>query len=158
KPATSKSKLKGASSLTLEEQEAADIMQALKERKKTSIRQPGIVGLNEGTGIKPGVLGESIVISATLSKGTGFGDQFLKLSFDSSLVSTVKDTTDLNINSLLEIKIQFDVPHTESPSMLSVTVSVISKPTILTPVQESHLIASMKTLPPLSVSTTPHVP
>nr|GFB98891.1 hypothetical protein [Tanacetum cinerariifolium] len=88
----------------------------------------------------------------------GFGDQFLKLSFDSSLVSTVKDTTDLNINSLLEIKIQFDVPHTESPSMLSVTVSVISKPTILTPVQESHLIASMKTLPPLSVSTTPHVP
>nr|GFD17671.1 hypothetical protein [Tanacetum cinerariifolium] len=111
KPATSKSKLKGASSLTLEEQEAADIMQALKERKKTSIRQPGIVGLNEGTGIKPGVLGESIVISATLSKGT---------------VSTVKDTTDLNINSLLEIKIQFDVPHTESPSMLSVTVSVIS--------------------------------
>nr|GEX78782.1 hypothetical protein [Tanacetum cinerariifolium] len=53
KPATSKSKLKGASSLTLEEQEAADIMQALKESKKTSIRQPGIVGLNEGTGIKP---------------------------------------------------------------------------------------------------------
>ncbi|GKB23963.1 hypothetical protein Tco_0863364, partial [Tanacetum coccineum] len=40
KPATSKTKLKGAPSLTPQEQEAADIMQALKESKKTSRRQP----------------------------------------------------------------------------------------------------------------------
>nr|GEZ16056.1 hypothetical protein [Tanacetum cinerariifolium] len=36
KPATLKTKLKGAPSLTLPEQEATDIMQALKESKKTS--------------------------------------------------------------------------------------------------------------------------
>ncbi|GJU54919.1 putative reverse transcriptase domain-containing protein [Tanacetum coccineum] len=48
KSATSKTKLKGSPSLTLQEQEAADIMQALKESKKRSIRQPG-------TGAKPGV-------------------------------------------------------------------------------------------------------
>ncbi|GJV01523.1 hypothetical protein Tco_1335092 [Tanacetum coccineum] len=55
KPATSKTKLKGAPSLTLEEQEIADIMQALKESKKTSRRQPGTRGSNEGTGSKSGV-------------------------------------------------------------------------------------------------------
>nr|GEZ14638.1 hypothetical protein [Tanacetum cinerariifolium] len=42
-------KLKGVPSLTLEEQEVADIMQALKESRKTSKRQPGTRGLSEGT-------------------------------------------------------------------------------------------------------------
>ncbi|GJV08903.1 hypothetical protein Tco_1346559 [Tanacetum coccineum] len=71
KPATSKTKLKGALSLTLEEQEAADIMKALKESKKTSKRQPGIGGSSEGTVIKLGVPDESTVVSATSSEGTG---------------------------------------------------------------------------------------
>nr|GEU81215.1 hypothetical protein [Tanacetum cinerariifolium] len=44
-------------------------------------------------------------ISSSLSVSLGFGDQFLKLSSDSSLVSIVKDTTDAEINSLLEVKI-----------------------------------------------------
>ncbi|GKD62583.1 hypothetical protein Tco_1300092, partial [Tanacetum coccineum] len=68
KPATSKTKLKGAPSLTPKEQEAANIMQALKESKKTSKRQPGTEGSNEGTGSKPGVPNESTVISATSSE------------------------------------------------------------------------------------------
>ncbi|GKG58251.1 hypothetical protein Tco_0592030, partial [Tanacetum coccineum] len=46
-------------------------MQALKESKKTSRRQPGIRGSHEGTSSKPGVLDESTVVSATSSKGTG---------------------------------------------------------------------------------------
>ncbi|GJR95020.1 retrovirus-related pol polyprotein from transposon TNT 1-94 [Tanacetum coccineum] len=166
KPATSKTKLKGAPSLTPQEQEAADIMQALKESKKTSRRQPGTGGSNEGTGSKPGVPDKSTVISDSSNKGDeddknddvekddkdgdaddkgddhvsdtqdaddeddktksneddiyrykirvrkyedvemtnakveesdkGFGDQFLKLSSDSSLVSTVKDSADLS--------------------------------------------------------------
>ncbi|GJR09269.1 hypothetical protein Tco_0791921 [Tanacetum coccineum] len=237
-------KLKGVPSLTLEEQEAVDIMQALKESKKTSKRQPGTGGSNEGTSTIPRVPDESTVISATSSEGTGtkpgvpdeekeitkenvilewgseqeseyseedklddeekddkegdvddeddetesdeddiykykirvrkdedeeminaevddsdkgdeevtdaakadaektsevkddpkktelpptssslyvssgFGDQFLKLSSDSSLVSTVKDTIDAEINSLLEVKIQSEVPHNQSTSML----------------------------------------
>ncbi|GJT49436.1 retrovirus-related pol polyprotein from transposon TNT 1-94 [Tanacetum coccineum] len=61
--------------------------------------------------------------SSSLSVSSGFGDQFLKLSFDSSWY----------------------------PSMLGVPVSVISKPTVLTPVQESPLIAIVTTLPHPSV-------
>ncbi|GKA62851.1 hypothetical protein Tco_0762370 [Tanacetum coccineum] len=57
-------------SLTPQEQEAADIMQALKESKKISRRQPGTGGSNEGTGSKPGVPNESIIIFATSSVGT----------------------------------------------------------------------------------------
>ncbi|GJT94363.1 retrovirus-related pol polyprotein from transposon TNT 1-94 [Tanacetum coccineum] len=268
KPATSKTKLKGAPSLTPAEQEAADIL--LKKVR----RQPGTGGSNEGTGSKPGVPDESIVVSTTSSEGTGikpgvpdeekditeekdnkdgdandegdghisdtqdaddedvetksdeediykykirvrkdedekiikakvvdsdkgneeitdaaksdaekiseakdyakktklppsssslsvsssFGDQFLKLSSDSSLVSTVKDTTDSKMNSLLEVRIYSEVPHTQSPSVLSVPVSVISKATVPTPVQESPLTTTITTLPPLFVSTTPFIP
>ncbi|GKA11939.1 hypothetical protein Tco_0691485 [Tanacetum coccineum] len=296
-PATTNTKLKGAPTFTLEEQEAANIMQALKESKKTSRRQPGTGGSNKGTGSKPGVPDESTVISATSSEGTcikpgvpdqekditkdkvilewgdeqdsehsnddnddvekddkdgdaddasddhisdtqdandkdvetesdeddickykihvhkdedeeminaevddsdkgdeeitdavkadaektsevkddpkktelppsssslsvflGFGDQFLKLSSDSSLVNTVKDTIDTKINSLLEVKIHSEVPHIQSLSMLSVPVSVISEPIVPTPVKESPSTTTTTTLPPPSISTTPSVP
>ncbi|GKE77518.1 hypothetical protein Tco_1543638, partial [Tanacetum coccineum] len=43
--------------------------------------------------------------SSSLFVSSGFGDQFLKLSSDSSLVSTVKDTTNAEINSLLELRV-----------------------------------------------------
>ncbi|GJY33177.1 retrovirus-related pol polyprotein from transposon TNT 1-94 [Tanacetum coccineum] len=160
------------------ELEVAYIMQALKESKKTSKRQPGTGGSNEGTGTIPegseqeseyseedhlggeekddkdddandegddyinedeemlnakveySEKGDAKVsnaakadaekteevkddskkaelppTSSSLSISSGFGDQFLKLSSDSSLVSTVKDTTYVEINSLLEVKI-----------------------------------------------------
>ncbi|GJV55250.1 hypothetical protein Tco_1456255 [Tanacetum coccineum] len=51
--------------------EAVNIMQALKESKKTSRRQPGTGGSNEGTGSKPRVPDESTVVSATSSERTG---------------------------------------------------------------------------------------
>nr|GEV15377.1 hypothetical protein [Tanacetum cinerariifolium] len=239
-------KLKGVPSLTPKEQEAADIMQALKESKKTSKRQPRTEGSSKGTGTIPRVPDESTVVSATSSEETdklddeekddktksgetksdeddiykykiyvhkdqdeeilnvevedsdkgdeevtdaakadadktskvmdnlkktklpltssslsvslGFGDQFLKLSSDSSLVSTVKDTTNAEINSLLDVNIQSEVPHNQSSSMLSVPVSVISKPSLLTPVRKSPSSATITTLPPTSVSTTSFVP
>ncbi|GKE22523.1 hypothetical protein Tco_1434035, partial [Tanacetum coccineum] len=53
-----------------EEQEEADIMQALKESKKTSKRQQGTRGLSEGTGTILGVPNESTVVTATSSEGT----------------------------------------------------------------------------------------
>ncbi|GKB32446.1 hypothetical protein Tco_0871847 [Tanacetum coccineum] len=285
KPTTSKTKLKGALSLTQEEQEAVDIMQALKEIKKTSKRQPGIRGSIKGTRSKPGVPNKSTVVFDTSSEGTDseysdddndgkpgvpdeekdrteekvilewgdeqdseysdddnddvekddkYGDaddegndhisdtqdaddedvktesdeddiykykicvrkdedeKMLNVEVDGSdkgdeevidaakadaektlevkddakktdslhqalAYLTIKDTTDLEINSLLEVKIQSKVPHTQSPSMLSVPVSMNSEPTVLTPVQESSLIATVTTLPPPSVSTTPHL-
>nr|GEY75369.1 L10-interacting MYB domain-containing protein-like [Tanacetum cinerariifolium] len=53
------------------EQKATDTMQALKESKKTSKRQSSTKGSSEGTGRIPKVPNESIVVSATSSKGTG---------------------------------------------------------------------------------------
>ncbi|GKF29749.1 hypothetical protein Tco_0096091, partial [Tanacetum coccineum] len=46
-------------------------MQALKESKKTSKRQPSTEGSSEGIGTIPGVPDESTVISATSSEGIG---------------------------------------------------------------------------------------
>ncbi|GJZ02466.1 hypothetical protein Tco_0520427 [Tanacetum coccineum] len=212
KPATSKTKLKGAPSLTPQEQEAANIMQALKESKKTSKRQPSTGGSNEGTGSKPGVPDESIIVSTTSSEGTGakpgvpdedkditeeklmkddkeviedegddhvrdtqdeddktesdeddiykykicvrkdedeemkdaevegsdkgFGDQFLKLSSDSSLVSTVKDSADADVSSLLDIPIQHKTPQIQSPSVQKIPITVIPETTNLPPIPE----------------------
>ncbi|GJV66749.1 hypothetical protein Tco_1482258 [Tanacetum coccineum] len=96
--------------------------------------------------------------SSSLSVSSGFGDQFLKVFFDTYLIGTVKNTTDVEINSLLDIKIQSEVPHIKSPSVLKVSVSVISEPSVLTPVQESPSVAPVTTLPPLSVSTIPPIP
>ncbi|GJY22821.1 retrovirus-related pol polyprotein from transposon TNT 1-94 [Tanacetum coccineum] len=96
--------------------------------------------------------------SSSLSVSLGFGDQFLKLSSDTSLVGTVKDTTDAKINSLLDIKIQSKVPHIQSPSVLRVPMFVISKPSILSPVQETPSVAPVTTLPLLFVSTISLVP
>ncbi|GJX11540.1 hypothetical protein Tco_0201399 [Tanacetum coccineum] len=66
----SSKKLKGIQTLTPAEQEAADIMKALKESKKMSKRQPGTGGSNEGTGNILGVPDESIVVSRASSEGT----------------------------------------------------------------------------------------
>ncbi|GKG21480.1 hypothetical protein Tco_0384075, partial [Tanacetum coccineum] len=52
------------------EQEAADIMKALKKSKKMSKRQPGTGGSNERTGNILGVPDESIVVSRASSEGT----------------------------------------------------------------------------------------
>ncbi|GJX84191.1 hypothetical protein Tco_0334965 [Tanacetum coccineum] len=70
-PSHSSKKLKGIQTLTPAEQEAADIMKALKESKKMSKRQPGTGGSNEGTGNILGVPDESTVISRASSEGTG---------------------------------------------------------------------------------------
>ncbi|GKG33204.1 hypothetical protein Tco_0430714, partial [Tanacetum coccineum] len=58
-------KLKSVLSLTPKEQEAAEIMKTLKESRKSSRRQPGTRGLNEGTSSKSRVPIESTVVSAT---------------------------------------------------------------------------------------------
>ncbi|GJZ31625.1 hypothetical protein Tco_0576672 [Tanacetum coccineum] len=96
--------------------------------------------------------------SFNLYVSSGFGNQFLKLLYDTSLVSTVKDTIDAEINSLLDIKIQSEVPHIQSPSVLRVPVSVIYEPSVLTQVQETPSVAPITTLPPPFVSTIPPVP
>nr|GEW12159.1 reverse transcriptase domain-containing protein [Tanacetum cinerariifolium] len=179
-------KLKFVPSLTLEEQEAIEIMQALKESK----RQQGTRGSSEGTGTKPRVPDESIVISATSSERTSIKPGVSIVEKDITKENVIldwgseqesdKDVTDAakayaektsevkddakkteilpTSSSLfvsLEVKIQSEVPHIQSPSMLRVPVSIISKPLVLTPVQESPSKDIVTTLPPPSVSITP---
>ncbi|GJS63609.1 hypothetical protein Tco_0678173 [Tanacetum coccineum] len=92
--------------------------------------------------------------SSSLSVFSSFGDQFLKLSSDTFLVSTVKDTTNAKINSLLDIKIQYEVLHIQSSSVLTVHVSVIFEPSVLTPIPKTPLVAPATTLlTPSSAST-----
>ncbi|GJR85373.1 hypothetical protein Tco_0209384 [Tanacetum coccineum] len=251
KPANSKLKIKGVQPLTPEEHEYADIMQALKEIKKTSRRLPGTGGSSEGTGVSPGVLDKSTVIpttlnsdedeekkddieddksndlemtddeetddefvhgveqvnddedeemtnaevkesgnddeentdaaktdagktkevkddakkaklpptSSSLSISSGFGDHFLKPSSDTSLVIIVKDTTNVEINSLLDIKIQSKVLHIQSPFVLTIPVSVIFELVVLTPILITPSVAPETTLlTPSSVFTIPPIP
>ncbi|GKC54068.1 hypothetical protein Tco_1076813, partial [Tanacetum coccineum] len=70
---------------------------------------------------------------------------------------TVKDITDVEINSLLDIKIQSEVPHIQSPFVFTVLVLVIFESSVLTPLQETPSVAPVTTLPPQSVSTIPPV-
>ncbi|GKE08614.1 hypothetical protein Tco_1412165 [Tanacetum coccineum] len=204
-------KLKGVPSLTPEEQEAADIMQALKESKKTSKRQPGTEGSSEGIGTIPGVPDESKVVSATSSEGTstkvGVSDEEnVILEWESEQESKYleedkidneekddkegdaddeddiykykirvrKDEDEEMINAEVEdsdkgdeevtnaakaddektSEVKDDAKKTELPP----TSSSLSVSSVLTPVQESPLIAIVTTIPPPSVSTTPSVP
>ncbi|GKE98471.1 hypothetical protein Tco_0021822 [Tanacetum coccineum] len=69
----SSKKLKGIQTLTPVEQEAADIMKALKESKKMSKRQPGTGGSNEGTVTAPAHIssgpGPQLLTPKTISSG-----------------------------------------------------------------------------------------
>nr|GEX31288.1 hypothetical protein [Tanacetum cinerariifolium] len=95
-------------------------------------------------------------ISSSLSVSSGFGDQFVKLSYDTSLIGTIKDTTYSEINSSLDIKIQSKVLHIQSPPVLIVPVLMISKPSILTPVPKTPSVAlATSLLPALSIFTIP---
>nr|GEV27389.1 hypothetical protein [Tanacetum cinerariifolium] len=92
--------------------------------------------------------------SSSLSVLYGFGNQILNLSSDTSLIGTIKEFADNEINSLLDIQIQQEVPHVHSPFILTVPVFVIPKPTFFSPIPEIPSVAPATTLlPPLSVST-----
>ncbi|GJT22644.1 hypothetical protein Tco_0892581 [Tanacetum coccineum] len=92
--------------------------------------------------------------SSSLSVSSCFSNQFLNLSFDTSIIDTVKDTTDAEINSLLDVQIQQKIPHIKSSFILAVPVYVISEPSVLTPIPETPSIAHATTLlPPSSVFT-----
>ncbi|GJW98834.1 hypothetical protein Tco_0180642 [Tanacetum coccineum] len=79
---------------------------------------------------------EFLPSSSSLLVSSGFGDQFLKLSFYSSLVSNVKDSTDANVSSLLDIPIQHETPQIQSPSIQKIPVSVIPETTNLPHIPE----------------------
>ncbi|GKG36485.1 hypothetical protein Tco_0444163, partial [Tanacetum coccineum] len=56
--------------------------------------------------------------SSSRSLSSNYGNQFLNLSSDASLVGTNKETTDVKINSLLDVQIQQEIPSVLSASLL----------------------------------------
>ncbi|GJX61476.1 hypothetical protein Tco_0294376 [Tanacetum coccineum] len=71
--------------------------------------------------------------SSILSVSSGFGNQFLNLSSDISLIGATKESANTKINSLLDIQIQQEVPQIQSPSLLKVPILVIPEQTTPTP-------------------------
>ncbi|GJR99539.1 hypothetical protein Tco_0316048 [Tanacetum coccineum] len=71
--------------------------------------------------------------SSNLSVSSDFGNQFLNLSSNISLICTNKESSDTKINSLLDIQIQQEVPQIQSPSLLKVPVLVILEQATPTP-------------------------
>ncbi|GJZ92628.1 hypothetical protein Tco_0664693 [Tanacetum coccineum] len=69
--------------------------------------------------------------SSSLSVSLGFGKQFLKLSFDSSLVSTVKDTVDADTTNLPPI------PEIVTETLVSTTVPSPQVTPIISSVQQT---------------------
>ncbi|GJX68656.1 hypothetical protein Tco_0304383, partial [Tanacetum coccineum] len=58
--------------------------------------------------------------SSSLSVSSGFGNQFLNLSSDTSLICTTKKSADIEINSLLDIQIQQELKQVDhSPAILA---------------------------------------
>nr|GEY87183.1 hypothetical protein [Tanacetum cinerariifolium] len=202
-------KLKGIRTLTVEEQLAADMMQALKASKKSSRSQPHAGGSSKGTSTKPKVLDESMIILTTLHEGTEnksnyseedqvngeeipwvstdedevkkedddddksinlkktdneetddeyvYGDKYVQDDVDKEMkdvevdntgkcdeeitdmtkadaedrrIGNLKDTVDAEIKSFLDIQIQQEIPHIQSPSILTIPISVIPEPTV----------------------------
>ncbi|GKA99230.1 hypothetical protein Tco_0827167 [Tanacetum coccineum] len=157
-------KLKGVPSLT-PEQEVADIMQALKESKKTSKRHPGTRGSSEGTSTIPGVPDESTVVSATSSEGTGDADDEddeIESNEDDINKYTIRDeevTNAAKADAEKTLEAKDDAKKTKLlPTSSILYVSLSFEPSVLTPVQESPSKAIVTTLHPPSVSTTPYVP
>ncbi|GJR87287.1 retrovirus-related pol polyprotein from transposon TNT 1-94 [Tanacetum coccineum] len=92
--------------------------------------------------------GKLPLTSSSLSMPSGFGNKFLNLSFNTSLICTIKESVDTEINSLLDIQIQQEVPHFQSLSILTVPILVIPGPTILSPIHEIPSVTPATTLPP----------
>nr|GEV49174.1 retrovirus-related Pol polyprotein from transposon TNT 1-94 [Tanacetum cinerariifolium] len=163
-------------------QEAANTMQALKERKKTSRRQPGTGGSSEGTGRMPGVLDESIIVSATSSEGIGTkprvsdeekvtseenvilewgseqeSEYFKEDQGDDEEVEESGNDDEENTNAAkANAKKIEEVKDDAKKAELLPTSSNLSVFSVITPILENPSVAPVTTLPPPSVSTIPH--
>nr|GEX33394.1 hypothetical protein [Tanacetum cinerariifolium] len=95
----------------------------------------------------------------SLSVSSSFGDQFLKLSSHTSLVCTIKDDTNVEINMLLDIKIQYEVPHIQSPFVLTIHVLLIYEHVVPTSMLVTpSVVPTTSLLAPSSLSTIPLLP
>nr|GEU54984.1 hypothetical protein [Tanacetum cinerariifolium] len=69
--------------------------------------------------------------SSSVYLSSDYGNQFINVSFDVSLVRIIKETTNAEINSMLDVPIQQEIPSVQRAPLLDVLVTVI--PIVTTP-------------------------
>ncbi|GJW53248.1 hypothetical protein Tco_0097333 [Tanacetum coccineum] len=93
--------------------------------------------------------------SSSRSLSLNYGNQFLNLSFASSFVGTIKETTKAEINSLLDVQIQQEILFDLLAPLLDVLVSVIPPQTTTTSTPlTTPLNTPLPTPPIISTATT----
>nr|GEU30568.1 retrovirus-related Pol polyprotein from transposon TNT 1-94 [Tanacetum cinerariifolium] len=91
--------------------------------------------------------------SSSHSLSLNYGNQFLNLSSDAFLVGTIKETTDAEINFLLDVQIQQEIPSVLLALLLDVLVSVIP-PLTTTPLTIPLTNTPIPTPPIITTATT----
>ncbi|GJV79855.1 hypothetical protein Tco_1515725 [Tanacetum coccineum] len=86
--------------------------------------------------------------SISLSVSSDFGNQFLNLSSDKSIVRNLKDFANAKINPLLDVQIQQKIPQIQCPPILTIHVLVISEPAVLKQIPEILIVTLTTTTPP----------
>ncbi|GJW10803.1 integrase, catalytic region, zinc finger, CCHC-type containing protein [Tanacetum coccineum] len=71
--------------------------------------------------------------TSSLSLSSDYGNQFFNVSSNVSLVGIIKETSEIKINSLLDVQIQQEIPHVLSVPLFDVLISVIPPQTTPTP-------------------------
>nr|GEW80475.1 hypothetical protein [Tanacetum cinerariifolium] len=79
--------------------------------------------------------------SSSLSLSSNYGNPFLNLSSDVSLDGIVKETANTEINSLLDVQIQQEIPSTQSAPLLDVLNPTLIAQSFTTPVKPSSRAA-----------------
>ncbi|GKC97256.1 hypothetical protein Tco_1167531 [Tanacetum coccineum] len=88
------------------------------------------------------------------SVSSNFGNQFIN-SPNASLIGTILENAEAEINSLLDIQIQQDVPNIQQEPFHAVKVSVILEPTQIPPTTPPAPPLPAIKIPSTQVSVTP---
>ncbi|GJW05878.1 hypothetical protein Tco_1568301 [Tanacetum coccineum] len=84
-------------------------------------------------------------------------DEYVQEHVDEEM-KDAKDSANAEINSLLDVQYQQEIPQTRSPLILIVPVSVIFEPAVLLPIPEIPIVSLATTPPPPHfVSTISHI-
>ncbi|GKD83122.1 hypothetical protein Tco_1349961, partial [Tanacetum coccineum] len=92
-----------------EEMEDAEVVEAGKDGEEITYAEKTDAEKIKVTNSDLEQVGKLLLTSSSLSVSSGFGNQFLKLSSDMSLIATAKESVDTEINSPLDIQIQQEI-------------------------------------------------
>ncbi|GKD37792.1 hypothetical protein Tco_1257999, partial [Tanacetum coccineum] len=136
-----------------EEMKDAEVVETSKDDKEIKD-----VEKTEGTKGDLEQAGKLPLTSSSLSVSSGFGNQFLNHFSNTCLIGTTKESADTEIKSPMDIQIQQEIPHIQSPSILNVSILVIPEPKVLSPIPKITIVTHATTLlPPPSVTNITHV-